>query len=69
MTPLEWIAIVTTGAGLVTYVGDSFIVFIRDIKEALADGRLDAKELTKIENNSRLVVKGVLKFISLFRSI
>ena len=66
---MEWITVIFAGLGLVTYVGDSFIILYRDIKEALADGKLDAKELAKIEQDSRLVVKGVLKFIGLFRSI
>ena len=66
---MEIITIVFAGLGLATYVGDSFIILYRDIKEAFKDGRLDAKELAKIEQDSRLVVRGVLKFIGLFRSI
>jgi len=67
MTPLEWTGIAFVGISLVTYVGDSFAVFLRDLKTALADRRLDEKELAKLEADARLVVKGVMKVIKFFR--
>ena len=69
MTPLEWTGIAFAGISLVVYIGDSFAVFLRDLKNALADKRLDENELAILEADARLVVKGVLKVISLFRSL
>ena len=69
MNILEWITLIFLILSLITYVGDSFALFFRDLKTALADGELTQSELTKLEADARLVVKGVLKLVGLFRTL
>lgn len=69
MNAFEWISLIVLVLGIISYLADSFVVFYRDIKEALKDGRLDETELNKLEDDARLIVKAVLKLVRIYRSV
>lgn len=70
MNVLEWLTVIFVILAVIIYVGDSFALFVREIKTSLDDdGRIDQEELTKIEAKARLVVRGVLKLIGIFRTL
>ena len=69
MNIIEWISFGFGILLLLIYLGDSFTVFFRDIKLALADGRLTADELLQIQQNTRVIIRLMLRFISKFRAI
>lgn len=70
MNVLEWLTVIFVILAVIIYVGDSFALFVREIKTSLDDdGRIDREELTKIEARARLVVRGVLKLIGVYRTL
>lgn len=70
MNVLEWLTVIFVILAVIIYVGDSFALFVREIKTSLDDdGRIDREELAKIEARARLVVRGVLKLIGVYRTL
>lgn len=69
MEALEWVTVIFAILTVVIYVGDSFYVFFRHFKEAIADKKLTKEELDVLEADARLVVKGFLKLIGMIRKV